>query len=88
MGDAVASQASIYDLFSVRGRRALVTGGSAGLGRPMAEALIAGGAKVAIAARSSRVFDAAQEMGAIPLQMDLADRDRPSPWWAMATENR
>jgi hypothetical protein len=40
----------------------------------MAEALIAGGAKVAIAARSSRVFDAAQEMGAIPLQMDLADR--------------
>ena len=65
---------SIYDLFSVRGRRALVTGGSAGLGRAMAEALVAGGAQVAIAARSQRLFDAAEEMGAIPLQVDLADR--------------
>jgi len=65
---------SIYDLFSVRGRRALVTGGSAGLGRAMAEALVAGGASVAIAARSQRIFDAAREMGAVPLQVDLADR--------------
>ncbi|MGD9404159.1 MAG: SDR family oxidoreductase [Anaerolineae bacterium] len=65
---------SIYDLFSVRGRRALVTGGSAGLGRAMAEALVAGGASVAIAARAQRLFDAAEEMGAIPLQVDIADR--------------
>ena len=65
---------SIYDLFSVRGRRALVTGGSAGLGRAMAEALVAGGAQVAIAARSQRLFDAAEEIGAIPLQVDLAAR--------------
>jgi len=68
------SPESIYDLFSVRGRRALVTGGSAGLGRAMAEALVAGSAQVAIAARSERVFNAAREMGAIPLQVDLADR--------------
>ena len=72
----MVSPESIYELFSVRGRRALVTGGSAGLGRAMAEALVAGGAEVAIAARSDRVFDAAQDMGAIPLQVDLAEREQ------------
>lgn len=64
----------VYDLFSVEGERALVTGGSVGLGRAMAEALVEGGARVAIVGRSERVLDAAQEMGAIPLQADLADR--------------
>ncbi|MFN2290280.1 MAG: SDR family oxidoreductase [Anaerolineae bacterium] len=70
------AQESVYDLFSVRGRRALVTGGSAGLGRAMAEALVEGGAEVAIAARSDRLFDAADAMGAVALQVDLADRDQ------------
>jgi 2-deoxy-D-gluconate 3-dehydrogenase len=65
---------AVYERFSVEGKRALVTGGSAGLGRAMAEALREGGAEVAIAARSERVFDAASRMGAIPLQADLADR--------------
>ena len=72
----MVSSESIYELFSVRGRRALVTGGSAGLGRAMAEALVAGGAEVAIAARSDRVFGAVQDMGAIPLQVDLAEREQ------------
>jgi len=40
---------TVYDLFSVQGKKALVTGGSAGLGRAMAEALVEGGARVAIA---------------------------------------
>jgi 2-deoxy-D-gluconate 3-dehydrogenase len=61
-------------LFSVEGKKALVTGGSAGLGRAMAEALVEGGAQVAIVGRSERVFDAAEGMGAIALQADLADR--------------
>jgi len=30
---------TVYDLFSVEGKKALVTGGSAGLGRAMAEVL-------------------------------------------------
>ncbi len=64
----------IYELFSVEGKRALVTGGSAGLGRAMAEALGDGGAHVAIAGHSARVFDVAKEMGAIPLQTDLSER--------------
>jgi len=61
-------------LFSVEGKKALVTGGSAGLGRAMAEALAEGDARVAIVGRSERVFEAAEEIGAVPLQADLADR--------------
>jgi len=67
---------TVYDLFSVQGRKALVTGGSAGLGRAMAEALVEGGARVAIVGRSERIFDTAREIGAIPLQADLADREQ------------
>lgn len=81
------TQASIYDLFSVRGRRALVTGGSAGLGRAMAEALVEGGANVAVAARSDRVFDTAEEIGAVPLQVDLADRDQAKALVGRAVES-
>jgi len=65
---------SVYDLFSVSGKRALVTGGTAGLGRAMAEALVDGGAQVAIAGRADRVATAAAEIGAVPLQVDLSDR--------------
>ena len=68
------SDQTVYDLFSVEGKKALVTGGSVGLGRAMAEALVEGGARVAIVGRSERVLDAAREIGAIPLQADLADR--------------
>jgi len=64
----------VSHLFSVEGKKALVTGGSAGLGRAMADALVEGGAQVAIVGRSERVFDAAEEMGAVSLQADLADR--------------
>jgi 2-deoxy-D-gluconate 3-dehydrogenase len=67
---------SICDLFSVEGKRALVTGASAGLGRGMAEALVAGGAQVAISGRSGRVLTVAEETGAIPLQADLSDREQ------------
>jgi 2-deoxy-D-gluconate 3-dehydrogenase len=66
----------VEELFSVDGKRALVTGGSTGLGRGMAEALVQAGARVAIAGRSARVSDAAAEIGAIPLRVDLADRSQ------------
>lgn len=67
---------SIYDLFSVAGKRALVTGGSAGLGRAMAEALSAGGATVAIVGRTGRVFEVAGAVGALPIQADLSVREQ------------
>ena len=67
---------TIYDLFSVEGKRALVTGGSAGLGRVMAEALVAGGARVAVVGRTERVFDVARSMGGHPIQADLSVREQ------------
>jgi NAD(P)-dependent dehydrogenase (short-subunit alcohol dehydrogenase family) len=47
------------DLFSVRGRTALVTGGATGIGRICAEALLAAGARVRIASRKAEACEAA-----------------------------
>jgi len=49
----------VLDLFSLRGRNALVTGGSRGLGLQMAEALGEMGARVAITARKKEELDEA-----------------------------
>jgi 3-oxoacyl-[acyl-carrier protein] reductase len=52
---------------------ALVTGGSSGIGRGIAQALIASGAKVAITGRDpKRLAEAAQALGAHPIQADVS----------------
>ncbi len=57
---------ALPDLFSVKGRTALVTGGATGLGRICAEALLSAGAKVLIASRKAEACEAAaKELGAI-----------------------
>lgn len=48
------------DLFDVRGKRAIVTGGTRGLGYSMAEGVMEAGCTVAIVGSSDRVFDAAE----------------------------
>jgi sorbose reductase len=47
---------SVLDLFDLRGRTALITGASSGIGKKVAEAYLQAGAQVAIAARHSDVL--------------------------------
>ncbi|MEP7158216.1 MAG: SDR family oxidoreductase [Chloroflexota bacterium] len=71
----------------LNGARALVTGGSAGLGAAVAEALNSEGARVCIAARAGERLDAtAARLGATPIGVDLASTDGPAQAVAAAVE--
>jgi 3-oxoacyl-[acyl-carrier protein] reductase len=60
----------------LHGRTALVTGASSGIGRGIAAALVAEGAKVAISSRTpERIEAAAEELGARPYVHDTLDID-------------
>lgn len=67
------------DLFDLRGRRALVTGGSAGIGLAMATAFAGSGAAVAVAGRDGAKAEAAAAqlratgVDAVGLSADVAD---------------
>jgi 3-oxoacyl-[acyl-carrier protein] reductase len=52
---------------------ALVTGGSSGIGRSIAQTLVASGARVAITGRDQRrLSEAAKAIGALPIQADVS----------------
>lgn len=61
------------NLFDLNGKTAIVTGGTRGLGRGMAEALVQAGAKVAIFGTSEKVHEAAKEIGALGVVVELGD---------------
>jgi len=70
----------MFDLFSLKGRTALVTGGSRGIGAMMAEGLLKAGAKVYISARKAGPCEAtAQKLSefgtCIALPVDAAGAD-------------
>lgn len=85
MNDSAADQSSgtdfgLQSLFGVNGKRAIVTGGSRGIGRMISSALLANGASVTIAARSADQLDrAVAELSAIGdcsgLVADVATED-------------
>ena len=60
-------------LFSLEGKKALVTGATGGLGLALAEALHEAGATVAAAGTSARVHEIAARLGGPGLQADLTD---------------
>lgn len=59
---------------SIEGRVAVVTGGASGIGRGIAEQLIAEGARVVIAdVQEDALAAAAAEIGAVPMRVDVTD---------------
>ena len=66
------------DLFSLSGRRILVTGGGRGLGRAMGQAMVDAGGDVALVSRTQdQVAEAAKEIGgnAVGVAGDIAAQD-------------
>ncbi|OBI99021.1 SDR family oxidoreductase [Mycobacterium asiaticum] len=75
---------SVLDLFDLRGKKALVTGASSGIGKKVALAYVQAGAEVAIAARH---LDALEELAdeiaaaggrAVPIACDVTREDQVS----------
>jgi sorbose reductase len=73
---------SVLDLFDLKGKAALVTGASSGIGKKVAEAYLQAGAQVAIAARHSEVLETvAEELAStggrvVPIPCDVTQPDQ------------
>ncbi|HWJ96394.1 MAG TPA: SDR family oxidoreductase [Telluria sp.] len=77
---------TVQELFSLKGKTAIVTGGSRGLGLQMAEALGEQGARIVISARRQDELDAAvahlsaRGIEASAIAVDLAQEDQVQPF--------
>ena len=63
------------NLFDISGKKAIVTGGTRGLGYSMAEALTEAGCEVVIIGSSDRVHGSAEKLGCKAIQADLEKKD-------------
>ena len=71
---------TILDKFQLDGRRALVTGGSRGLGRAMAQALAEAGADLVLVGRDEQTLKQAQaELAALGRRVDVIVADLTTP---------
>ncbi len=65
----------MHKLFDINGKKAIVTGGTRGLGYGMAEALVESGCEVVIIGSSDAVFDTAEKLGCKAVKADLRSRE-------------
>src|SRR5438445_13772931 len=71
---------SVLDRFRLDGKRALITGGSRGLGRAMAQALAEAGAdQVLIGREAASLGTAKQELAALGRRVDILQADVTTP---------
>lgn len=79
------------NLFDLSGKKAIVTGGTRGLGYGMAEGLLEAGAEVVVFGSSERVWDAARKLSREDfvchgIKVDLADRQARQSAFCEAVE--
>lgn len=74
------------DLFSIEKKRAVVTGGAAGIGRAVAEGFVAGGAQVVIADVAAAGSSVAESLGASYVQMNVTDSTSVEEGFASAAD--
>jgi len=65
----------MHSLFDIKNKKAIVTGGTRGLGFGMAEALVEAGCEVVIIGSSERVFETAKGLGCKAVKADLRSRE-------------